>query len=396
MNFLPNVLFSIFSVICPLVLYLIICEYRYGKKVTYLISFIGALVISIGLVIVYLSNVPNPIMNFFLSFLPILILEFLISKNKGMQFIFIFCSVNLVSISILAYAKILGSLFPYAITLQPILCLFGFLFFSVLFFIIKNYLLQIQKQLKKGWTSLALTTLLFNVMMYLLIHTFHRDIDLVDFGIRSILFYSVVVLVYIIIFQSISNNRRAYEFEQSDRLLNTELALKDSQLELKELYYRLAYEDSMTGLKNRTAFEERKAEIYCKWSELQPISCIIIDLNNLKQTNDAFGHAKGDDLICSVATVLNSVYLQSNDIYRIGGDEFLVLFSSTPVEQVTLSLLKLYKSIELYNASHSINIDIAVGMETSQTPEIIDIDSLIHAADQNMYANKCTQHLCRK
>lgn len=81
--------------------------------------------------------------------------------------------------------------------------------------------------------------------------------------------------------------------------------------------HRLAYQDGLTGLSNRAAFD-----VHAKQIARDGLGLILLDLDNLKFTNDTFGHRAGDDLIKEVAQRLRAV---ADRLFRIGGDEFAII-----------------------------------------------------------------------
>ncbi|MDL2218923.1 diguanylate cyclase [Ruminococcaceae bacterium OttesenSCG-928-O06] len=81
--------------------------------------------------------------------------------------------------------------------------------------------------------------------------------------------------------------------------------------------------DSLTGVFNRFHYEEEMARIQAH--EVVNVAVIMADLNGLKLVNDAFGHAKGDELLKEAAALLNRVCQHRHDVYRLGGDEFTIL-----------------------------------------------------------------------
>lgn len=86
---------------------------------------------------------------------------------------------------------------------------------------------------------------------------------------------------------------------------------------------KLAYEDGLTGLKNRTSYQEKIDSIEANKT---PTGVIMMDLNNLKHVNDTFGHEDGDALIINAAKLIKKSFaIPCSDCYRIGGDEFVVL-----------------------------------------------------------------------
>lgn len=95
--------------------------------------------------------------------------------------------------------------------------------------------------------------------------------------------------------------------------------LKSSEKEKKEPDWKyVATHDEMTGLWNRTAYEQAKSE-----KRDYPYAIIYIDVNNLKYANDTIGHEAGDALIKAVSSQIDHAFPE--DGYRIGGDEFVVI-----------------------------------------------------------------------
>ena len=87
----------------------------------------------------------------------------------------------------------------------------------------------------------------------------------------------------------------------------------------------LAYRDSLTGIKNSTAYTEAvktlNNDINCNNPKF---GVLVADINNLKQTNDQFGHDIGNELIIHTAKILTDIFKRSS-IFRIGGDEFAII-----------------------------------------------------------------------
>lgn len=81
-----------------------------------------------------------------------------------------------------------------------------------------------------------------------------------------------------------------------------------------------AKRDTLTGLYNRTYLKEIEHTIV----EERGVGIIFLDLNNLKDTNDTFGHEVGDKLLCEFADLLCDLFMRGM-LFRVGGDEFLVI-----------------------------------------------------------------------
>ena len=87
----------------------------------------------------------------------------------------------------------------------------------------------------------------------------------------------------------------------------------------------LAITDNTTGLYNRTAFKEDEAKYNEILGKDRHIGIIQFDVNNLKKTNDTYGHEYGDMLIKTVGEGLKKCFGEYGKCYRMGGDEFMVV-----------------------------------------------------------------------
>ncbi len=162
--------------------------------------------------------------------------------------------------------------------------------------------------------------------------------------------------------------------------------------ERKELARRLEYlvdHDFLTGLFNRRRFEEevvretQRAERYGSSGAV-----LMIDLDNFKDINDAFGHKAGDDLLKSVAGALRHRIRQADILARVGGDEFAVLLPETDAEQVQIVADVIVKTLHQHLAvlgERSIHITVSVGAALFDD---LDAASVLACADLAMYEAK--------
>jgi len=134
--------------------------------------------------------------------------------------------------------------------------------------------------------------------------------------------------------------------------------------ERKQMEERLSYlsmHDALTGLYNRTFFEEeiRRLEL----ARLPRLTGVIVcDLDSLKFVNDNLGHEAGDLLIVEAATLIRSSFRAEDILARIGGDEFTILLSNATEETTKQAVARLKKAIQDYNAGQpSLPLSIATG-----------------------------------
>ena len=160
-----------------------------------------------------------------------------------------------------------------------------------------------------------------------------------------------------------------------------------------EAYLKLAKTDPLTGINNRMAMSLAMDNLAQTHSGKIRFGCIICDLNNLKRTNDTFGHSAGDALISGLAHCLDECFAGRGTAYRTGGDEFHVLFPDTDIDMPTM-LLKMDEALESYNKTASYPISCARGsavgyVDCSDTNAMYRI---LQTADKEMYEQKREYH----
>lgn len=155
-----------------------------------------------------------------------------------------------------------------------------------------------------------------------------------------------------------------------------------------EFYQRIAYFDTMTNIRNRTAFEEKILNLKENIKKYTSIWCIVADINNLKKTNDTLGHLTGDKLIKSTATILKTIAPHEDSLYRTGGDEFIIFFTNKSEHKISEKISKLYSLIDEHNKQSSIILSMAVGYTSFNATADDTIEKLLCRADALMFKNK--------
>jgi diguanylate cyclase (GGDEF)-like protein/PAS domain S-box-containing protein len=160
--------------------------------------------------------------------------------------------------------------------------------------------------------------------------------------------------------------------------------------QLNEKLHRLAYQDSITGLMNRVAFDEAIVRHLNNFhSKRQQFALLFVDMDGLKFVNDSYGHPVGDKLIQETGKRISAVLKQQGDVARIGGDEFLLLIPYCKLQEVILIteqiLARLNQPIELgkRTLTLSASIGIACCPDNGCNKEI-----LVQYADSSMYEAK--------
>lgn len=151
-------------------------------------------------------------------------------------------------------------------------------------------------------------------------------------------------------------------------------------------FKKLAYTDALTGVGNRMAFELDIARLQPDLSD-SSVCLVVFDLNCLKQVNDVFGHAVGDQYIKKVAELISMYFDGLGACYRIGGDEFAAVLINRSEQEVNAGLAQL--ELGLHNASaEGIQLSVAYGQAWFTKGEDENLRSVFVRADSAMYSNK--------
>ncbi len=164
-------------------------------------------------------------------------------------------------------------------------------------------------------------------------------------------------------------------------------SLKTTDMELAFM----AFYDRLTGLVNRTLFEQRCYEHLQSYHRtLRPFSLLFIDIDDFKSVNDQFSHHAGDQLLCQTATRLRSCLKKTDTVARLGGDEFAILLNDVDDPAVLGQITnRIFASLSapFFIHNHAISITCSVGIASAPLDGTC-YETLLHKADQAMYKSK--------
>jgi diguanylate cyclase (GGDEF)-like protein len=154
--------------------------------------------------------------------------------------------------------------------------------------------------------------------------------------------------------------------------------------------HTLSVRDELTGLYNLRGFRlltEQALRVANR--SRHPFSVLFLDLDDLKQVNDQFGHFVGSQCLVDIAKILRAAFREADVLGRIGGDEFAVAGEFTE-QGMLLAAGRLEEAVTRWNAEpdRPIPLNLSFGTVTSQTVPHESLDALLKNADHAMYENK--------
>lgn len=174
-----------------------------------------------------------------------------------------------------------------------------------------------------------------------------------------------------------------------DRVIGTALDITERK-QMEEAIHALSLVDELTGLYNRRGFMtlgEQQVKVATRSG--REMFLLFVDMDNLKVTNDTFGHAAGDRLLCDLAGLLRSTYRDSDIIARIGGDEFVALMVDTTDITPEALVARLREHVEARNRASPVPaLELSLGLARFDPGEPAKLEELVRSADRLMYEEK--------
>lgn len=147
--------------------------------------------------------------------------------------------------------------------------------------------------------------------------------------------------------------------------------------------------DMDTHARNRNCYEKDFEKLKARIREDKieyPLIYVICDLNGLKTVNDNYGHLEGDKLITTAAEILMEQLKDAQNVYRIGGDEFVALFEGVKISVVEEQIALV--NVECEKASKNLVTPLTISIGYAVYTQGDDIEDVVRSADETMYANK--------
>ena len=176
-------------------------------------------------------------------------------------------------------------------------------------------------------------------------------------------------------------------------LLSDQAAVAISNASLHQMISRQAYSDTLTGLPNRRALDERlEAEVISARRNNYSFAVIMMDLDGFKAVNDTYGHDVGDEVLKEFASRIRSTVRGADLACRYGGEEFVVVMPDTDIGVATMVAERIRRRVAgdlfpIHKGEKSIEVTISIGIAARSTPE--DTAAMIlKRADEALYRAK--------
>ena len=194
---------------------------------------------------------------------------------------------------------------------------------------------------------------------------------------------------YYVAMQTISAVRDAQgETEHYVALFSDITALKEQQRQIEHI----AHYDALTDLPNRALLVDRLRQALSQTQRRgQILAVVYIDLDGFKSINDSHGHHAGDQLLITVANRMKLVLREGDTLARIGGDEFVaILVDLRMVADAAPTLTRLLAAAAQPVQLGNISLQVSASLGVTFYPQFdeVDVDLLLHQADQAMYKAK--------
>ena len=160
-----------------------------------------------------------------------------------------------------------------------------------------------------------------------------------------------------------------------------------------------AYLDTLTGLQNRTAYYEYNSELNRKLDAGNAdFSILMIDINYLKRMNDVYGHEQGNLYLQGAAELIKKIF-GADHLYRIGGDEFVIILEGKAQAGVQERISAFKEEIARLQADDTLQpwekISAAVGIAKYEKGTHRETEEVLRKADEAMYADKIAMKAVR-
>jgi len=212
---------------------------------------------------------------------------------------------------------------------------------------------------------------------------------------RGMVIGTVYVVLMFLVAAIVPDPHAAWEERQEMiavlALIISTVILSGALVESDRAHRRRSTLDPLTGLFNRNALEQRLAELDgqpCDPGQGTSHAFLLCDLDHFKRVNDQFGHAAGDAVLQDVAYTMRATLRAGDSIYRVGGEEILVILPGAGHDDACEIAERL--RIDVRNRRpEGVPVSLSIGVAVAE-PAFVDTDDLLARADASLYAAKAS------
>ncbi len=157
---------------------------------------------------------------------------------------------------------------------------------------------------------------------------------------------------------------------------------------VQEKLIEQAYIDELTKLNNRKSYNENIEKLIHQYKRYDtPFSMLIFDIDNFKSINDNYGHLVGDNVLIDISKLVKSLIRESDHLFRIGGEEFVVLLTNTKIDKAIIVSKKILQGVEEdLKTIKDKKITISIGL--AEIGKKDDEDTIFKRVDDFLYESK--------
>jgi diguanylate cyclase len=196
-------------------------------------------------------------------------------------------------------------------------------------------------------------------------------------------------------FINVEQDRKKQSDTHHKELINRLSSMEEETEELRKCIEEersKAYNDALTGIPNRMAFDERINNEFQRWQRYKTkLSLCLVDIDKFKGVNDTYGHKAGDIVLQTVAKKCASKIRKSDYFCRYGGEEFALILPETDLSAAITVAETLRESIEKCSFQYgNENVSITISCGLAQVRNNDNLDAIFQRADKALYKAKET------
>lgn len=376
MDLILPIINDILVLIFDLFLFTRLVSLKNDRRANRIIMYGGCtLICVVYFIALYYFHIAAAVATVSIMTIPSLILFWCLSNYKDCRFLLTFCFIDTITLIVAFLGRcmgVFGGNWGYVAFIAVILILAAVVWKKG-----KKYFRgyhQLLEVVDAGWRSMTVSTVLIYFALIFFAAYPYPLMERLEYVPMYIVFCAIVISCYVVLLMSVVKTRQIHE--------------QNKELQKKQELYQIAYTDQLTGLQNRASYVERIQRII-SGKETEALCCIMLDMNNLKEINDTKGHLAGDHTLMAVAGVLKKVFTPGwNIVYRIGGDEFLVILKEQDSERVEMLLQQFNCELKKRGEELGLPLSAAAGYIMLKPEQLADIEYAIDQADRKMYEVK--------